>query len=216
MHLDNVGAVILAGGRATRMGGEDKGLVCLKGKPLVCRAAEKLMPVCAHVVVSANRNLAAYRALGLTVVTDSLENFPGPLAGWLSAMDALTTDYVVSIPCDVPFFPADMVEKLYAALVARPDKACAAVRAGGFPQPTAAMMRRTAAVRSLSTLQRGSTACGGGLRARAASGLILGICKPLPTSIRQRNLRPRINFLCKRCGRNTTLGKEGEKRKSGP
>ena len=125
MHLDNVGAVILAGGRATRMGGEDKGLVCLKGKPLVCRAAEKLMPVCAHVVVSANRNLAAYRALGLTVVTDSLENFPGPLAGWLSAMDALTTDYVVSIPCDVPFFPADMVEKLYAALVARPDKACA-------------------------------------------------------------------------------------------
>lgn len=104
MHLDNVGAVILAGGRATRMGGEDKGLVCLKGKPLVCRAAEKLMPVCAHVVVSANRNLAAYRALGLTVVTDSLENFPGPLAGWLSAMDALTTDYVVSIPCDVPFF----------------------------------------------------------------------------------------------------------------
>lgn len=144
MHLDNVGAVILAGGRATRMGGEDKGLVCLKGKPLVCRAAEKLMPVCARVVVSANRNLAAYRALGLTVVTDSLENFPGPLAGWHSAMDALTTDYVVSIPCDVPFFPADMVEKLYAALVARPDQACAAVRAGGFPQPTAAMMRRTA------------------------------------------------------------------------
>ncbi|WP_176220448.1 NTP transferase domain-containing protein, partial [Cronobacter sakazakii] len=79
--LSAITGVVLAGGRATRMGGKNKGLVMLNGKALWKYVAERLAAQVAHVAVSANRDLEAYRASGYPVITDTLPDFPGPLAG---------------------------------------------------------------------------------------------------------------------------------------
>lgn len=112
---DDITGLVLAGGRATRMGGLDKGLVAFGGRPLIERAIERLRPQVAAVMISANRNLDRYRALGLPVLLDAeegLEPFPGPLAGMLAGLRALKTRWLAVVPCDAPFLPTDLVAHL--------------------------------------------------------------------------------------------------------
>jgi molybdopterin-guanine dinucleotide biosynthesis protein A len=104
-----VSAVILAGGQGRRFGGEDKGLVMLAGRPLVLWAARRLSSQAAEVLVNANRNLARYGALGHTVVPDCLPGFHGPLVGLLSAARTAQQEWLLTVPCDVPFLPLTLV-----------------------------------------------------------------------------------------------------------
>lgn len=115
---DDITAVILAGGKARRMGGEDKGLITLNGRPLVDYLIESLQTQAAHVLINANRNHERYAAFGLPVVADILDDYLGPLAGMASGMQASTTAYIVTAPCDSPLLPEALVERLAQALQA--------------------------------------------------------------------------------------------------
>ena len=105
--------VVLAGGRGRRMGGRDKGLLPLRGLPLAALALEALRPQVRHLLISANRNLEQYSALGVRVVTDSIPGFQGPLAGMLTGLRAANTDWVLFVPCDAAHLPGDLASRLY-------------------------------------------------------------------------------------------------------
>lgn len=108
--------VILAGGRAERMGGQDKGLLYLAGRPLAAHALAAMRPQVEALVINANRNLDAYRSLGCPVVSDSVGEFFGPLAGMLAALEFAETPYLLTVPCDSPLIPEDYARRMLTAL----------------------------------------------------------------------------------------------------
>ncbi|MES9812878.1 MAG: molybdenum cofactor guanylyltransferase MobA [Candidatus Thiodiazotropha sp.] len=110
-----VTAVILAGGRGRRMDGEDKGLIELNGRPLVQHVISAIQPQVAAILINANRNRERYAAFGYPVIADSLLDYQGPLAGFIAAMQALATEDMLTLPCDGPLVPPDLVERLYEA-----------------------------------------------------------------------------------------------------
>jgi molybdopterin-guanine dinucleotide biosynthesis protein A len=107
-----VTGVVLAGGKASRMGGQDKGLMLLDGKPLWQHVSDRLHPQVSSMVISANRNLNTYQESGLPVISDTLSDFPGPLAGMLSVMQQLPDEWFLFCPCDTPFIPVDLFARL--------------------------------------------------------------------------------------------------------
>ena len=127
MPAEQVAAVVLAGGQGRRMGGADKGLVDYRGRPLLEWVLDALTPQVDEVVISANRNIERYAAYGHRVLPDTLPGFPGPLAGVLAALDAVSTDWLLVAPCDTPHLPADLAARLLAA--ARRENAVLAVAA---------------------------------------------------------------------------------------
>ena len=132
---DDITGLILCGGRGSRMGGADKGLQNFKGLPLAMNALLRLSTQVGHVMINANRNLAAYESMGVPVWPDSMGEFPGPLGGWLAGLEHCETPYMVTVPCDTPNFPADLVARLAAALVAEDaDIAMAATLENGAVQ----------------------------------------------------------------------------------
>ena len=112
----SISAVILAGGQAKRMGGVDKGLQTLHGKPLFQFIYDRLHSQVEHISVNANRNQAIYATAGLPVFGDKIEGFQGPLSGILTALERSETDFVLFVPCDSPFFPDNLLEKLKSAV----------------------------------------------------------------------------------------------------
>ncbi len=118
--LSDITAVILAGGRGSRMGGVDKGLQSFRGTPLALHAALRLQlqqggPL-GEVLINANRNLSAYESFGVPVWPDGLADYAGPLAGFLTGLEHCDTPYLATIPCDTPLFPLDLVRRLAQAL----------------------------------------------------------------------------------------------------
>lgn len=113
-----VTAVILAGGLARRFRGEDKGLIQLGQRPLTAWVVERLHGHVAEVLVNANRNLADYAALGHTVVADHLPGNLGPLAGLLAAARTAQQEWLLTVPCDIPFLPLDLATRLHAQALA--------------------------------------------------------------------------------------------------
>jgi len=113
----SVGAIILAGGLARRMGGVDKGLVKIAGKPMVQYALDVVTPLVQTVVINANRSIEQYQHFGVPVITDILTGHQGPLAGLSAGMSALKCDYVVMCPCDSPFLQSELVHALITACV---------------------------------------------------------------------------------------------------
>lgn len=105
---------ILAGGRGLRMGGADKGLVLHEGRALVAHMIERLQPQVRAIVISANRNVDRYSAFGHPVCTDADEGFLGPLAGIARLLGEIDTDFLVTVPCDSPNCPDDLVQRLLA------------------------------------------------------------------------------------------------------
>lgn len=99
------------------MGGEDKGLIMLNGRTMVEHVVSRLRPQVGNLLISANRNQERYAALGFTVVPDLLADYQGPLAGMAAALQAATTPYVVTVPCDSPLIGNDVVARLRQALV---------------------------------------------------------------------------------------------------
>ena len=113
---EDITGVILAGGRGQRMGGADKGLQNFNGVPLALHTLLRLSPQVGEVMINANRNLAAYEAFGVPVWPDALADYAGPLAGFLTGLEQCETPYLVTVPCDTPLFPADLVVRLADAL----------------------------------------------------------------------------------------------------
>ena len=109
---ERVAAVILAGGQGSRMGGADKGQITYRGRPLVEWVLDALGAQAGELVISANRNLDAYATYGHRVVSDTLPDFQGPLAGVLAAMQAVNARWLVVVPCDTPHLPLDLVARL--------------------------------------------------------------------------------------------------------
>ena len=143
---DDITGLILAGGRGSRMGGVDKGLQNHQGLPLAMHALMRLEPQVGHIMINANRNLGAYDAFGVPVWPDALPDYPGPLAGFLAGLERCETPYLVTVPCDTPNFPADLVQRLGSELVARDAEiAMAATRTvdGVQVQPVFCLMKAT-------------------------------------------------------------------------
>jgi len=112
----DITGVILAGGRGSRMGGVDKGLAVLAGRPMVSYVIDALRPQVGALLINANRNEAEYARLGLQVIRDPVEGFAGPLAGMAAALGAARTPYVATAPCDSPLVAGDLVQRLGEAL----------------------------------------------------------------------------------------------------
>ena len=111
LKAGDITAVILAGGKGRRMGGEDKGLLEFDGQPLVARLIASLEKQGVRIVINANRNREIYEGFGVPVITDRLEEFQGPLAGFASALHAVDSGFILTLPCDGPLLADDYVER---------------------------------------------------------------------------------------------------------
>jgi len=137
----DVTGVVLAGGQGRRMGGVDKGLVELAGAPMVAHVLARLAPQVGAVLINANQNLDRYRALGPPVVPDAVGGFAGPLAGLHAGLTGASGELVVTVPCDSPFLPFDLVARLRAALE-REGAQLAVAKTFDQPHPVFALVRR--------------------------------------------------------------------------
>jgi len=114
--VTSVTGVVLAGGLGRRMGNVDKGLQLLEGRPLTSWVLQRLAPQVGEVLINANRNRGAYAAFGHRVIEDRIAGFAGPLAGMHRALSEATHALIISVPCDTPFLPEDLVARLAAPL----------------------------------------------------------------------------------------------------
>lgn len=129
IQTSDITGIILAGGRGSRMGGADKGLQNFNGIPLALHTLMRLSPQVGQMMVNANRNLSVYESFGAPVWPDAMADYPGPLAGFLTGLERCETPYLVTVPCDTPLFPEDLVARLAQALDAQhADIAMAAAR----------------------------------------------------------------------------------------
>jgi len=119
LDKNQITGLVLAGGRGSRMGGADKGLQNFHGMPLALYTLMRLGPQVGELMVNANRNLSAYEAFGAPVWPDVLADYAGPLAGFLTGLERCETPLLVTVPCDTPLFPTDLVERLAQALEAQ-------------------------------------------------------------------------------------------------
>ncbi|MBI3547346.1 MAG: molybdenum cofactor guanylyltransferase [Gammaproteobacteria bacterium] len=162
----DITGVILAGGRGQRLGGVDKGLMLLHGRPLIEYVLEALRPQVAEMMISANRHRERYAAYALPVVADETGDYAGPLAGMLSALSAAPTPYILTVACDTPSPPADLAARLAAACTAE-TAACVAIAAGRV-QPVFALLRCTSAENLRDYLAAGGREVGDWLRRQNA------------------------------------------------
>jgi molybdopterin-guanine dinucleotide biosynthesis protein A len=150
---DEVTGLILAGGRGSRMGGVDKGLQPFQGAPLAMHTLLRLAPQAGHLIVNANRNLAAYESFGVPVVVDAVNDFAGPLAGMLAGLQQCETPFMVTAPCDSPLLPNDLVARLAKALVTEDAEIAMAATSeadGRVQNHPVFMLMRTSVLPSLS------------------------------------------------------------------
>lgn len=150
----DITAVILAGGRGSRMGGKDKGLVEINNMPLIEHVLSLVSSQAGQLIINANRNIEQYQRYGFPVVNDTMADYQGPLAGFASTMAAATTDYIVTIPCDSPLLPADLVQRLVRALISE-DAELSVAFDGQRLQPVFALIQVSLLPSLLGFLQRG-------------------------------------------------------------
>ncbi|MDP2065617.1 MAG: molybdenum cofactor guanylyltransferase MobA [Burkholderiaceae bacterium] len=116
IDIQDITGIVLAGGRGSRMGGVDKGMQNFNGIPLALHTLLRLQMQVGSVMINANRNLAAYEAFGVPVWPDTLSDYAGPLAGFLTGLERCETPYLLTAPCDTPLFPLDMAARLAEAM----------------------------------------------------------------------------------------------------
>jgi molybdenum cofactor guanylyltransferase len=134
MELNDVTGLILAGGRGSRMGSVDKGLQSFRGKPMAKHAIERLSPQVGSVMINANQNLDVYKGFGVPVYPDEIQGFAGPLAGLQTGLLHCKSPFLMTVPCDSPFFPLDLVSEMGAALSAQDGDLAVAVTGHGEQQ----------------------------------------------------------------------------------
>jgi molybdopterin-guanine dinucleotide biosynthesis protein A len=137
---EKISGVILAGGQGRRMGGVDKGLQPLRGRPMIEWVLDSLAPQVDELIINANQNTDRYAAYGHRVIGDEVSGFAGPLAGLHAGMKSAAHRLVVTVPCDSPFLPADLVSRLGNALE---DKDIAVAKTGERTHPVFALVRRS-------------------------------------------------------------------------
>jgi molybdopterin-guanine dinucleotide biosynthesis protein A len=137
--MTGVSGIVLAGGQGRRMGGVDKGLQLLRGKPMIEWVLARLAPQVAEIIINANQNLEIYGKYGQRVVPDEITGFAGPLAGLHAGLKAAREALVVTVPCDSPFLPEDLVARLSSSLK---DHDLAVAKTGDQPHPVFALMKR--------------------------------------------------------------------------
>ncbi len=133
--------LILAGGMGRRMGRRDKGLQLFRGKSMVEWSIERLKPQVDNLIINANQNAESYAAFGYPVVADEIQGFAGPLAGLHAGLLECATPLLVTVPCDSPFLPLDLVPRLRAALEAN-NAELAVAKTGDQPHPVFSLVRR--------------------------------------------------------------------------
>ncbi len=111
-----VSAIILAGGRATRMGGIEKGLVLLQNQPLIAHVIDRLTPQVDKILINANRELKQYAAFNLPILQDENPDYIGPLAGFSLGLQHCQHDHLLTVPCDSPLLPLDLTQRLLDAI----------------------------------------------------------------------------------------------------
>ena len=137
-----ISTIILAGGRATRMGCVDKGLISLKNKPLIQHVISRLQPQTNEILINANREIAQYEAFGLPVLQDENAEFLGPLAGICLGLKHAKHEFVLSVPCDSPLLPLDLAARLYNGMLeSLADIAVAS--SGGDVHPVFCLMKKS-------------------------------------------------------------------------
>lgn len=137
---ERITGLVLAGGLGRRMGGVDKGLSLLDGEPLVEHIIRRLAPQVGQLIINANQNHDIYAGFGYPVVGDRIEGHAGPLAGLEAGLAACTTPYLLTVPCDSPFLPADLVSRLAACLTAH-KASIAVARTGEQLHPVFSLIR---------------------------------------------------------------------------
>lgn len=156
---EKISAVILAGGEAKRMGGNDKGLLPLLGKPLVAWVLERIQPQADEIMISANRNLAQYQSFGYPVLTDEVSGFAGPLAGLARALAEASHPLVLCVPCDTPLLPDNLAARLKQALLEQ-DAQIAVAATTEHSHNTVCLCRRDLLPGLLDYLQQGGRRVG--------------------------------------------------------
>jgi molybdopterin-guanine dinucleotide biosynthesis protein A len=154
MTAHEITGLVLAGGLGRRMGGVDKGLQIFRGKPLVAWVIERLRPQVDSVIINANNNLDAYRGFGHEVVADEIAGFAGPLAGLHAGLRHTESPLLVSVPCDSPLLPSDLVARLKTALEHEAAD-LAVARTGDQPHPVFALCRHYVLPSLQAFLERG-------------------------------------------------------------
>jgi molybdopterin-guanine dinucleotide biosynthesis protein A len=115
--MTEINGVILAGGKATRMMGMDKGLVLLNGRPLIQHVIDRFKPQVNKLVINANRHKDQYAGFGFPVVADHNSDFSGPLSGMLAGLKISQTEYTAFVPCDAPLLPTGLVSQLHQSII---------------------------------------------------------------------------------------------------
>jgi len=140
--MSGVTGIVLAGGQGRRMGGVDKGLQLLHGKPMVAHVIARLAPQVDEILINANQNHETYAGFGFRLVPDAIGGFAGPLAGLHAGLCAATRPLVLTVPCDSPFLPADLCSRMKGELR---ENDLAVAKTAEQPHPVFALVR--AAVR---------------------------------------------------------------------
>ena len=141
-HSSPVTGIVLAGGQCRRMGGVDKGLQPLRGRPMVAWVIERFAPQVDEILINANQNLERYGALGHRVIPDEIRGYAGPLAGLHRGLTETAHDLVATVPCDSPFLPNDLVARLRTALEQKQSE-IAVARTGDQPHPVFCLCRKS-------------------------------------------------------------------------
>ena len=186
--VQQITGLLLAGGQGNRMGGLDKGLQLLQGEPLALHVMRRLSPQVGTLLVSANRHLDDYRQLGCDVIADELQGYQGPLAGIHAGLVHCATPWLLAAPCDSPFLPPDLGQRLAAAVIAHDaDLACAVTGTGDMQRahPVCALMR--AALRDDLARYLAS----GGRKVREWQAGVKAVPVPFPDEQAFRNLNTR-------------------------
>jgi molybdenum cofactor guanylyltransferase len=159
----DITGLILAGGRGSRMGGIDKGMQPFQGVPLAQHALQRLAPQVGRLMINANRSVDGYRAMGVPVWGDEVADFPGPLAGMLAGLKHCETPYLLTVPCDSPFFPVDLATRLGLGLMENGADIATAYTPDGekwFPQPVFCLMKSSLQESLRSFIRRGERKTG--------------------------------------------------------
>lgn len=135
-----IDAVILAGGMARRMGGNDKGLVELLDQPMIKHAIDRIKPQVKEIMINANRNQSRYADFGYSVFSDEDSGYLGPLAGMITAMGKTQADYLLVVPCDCPLLPLDLVERMLTQIESE-DAELAVASDGKREQPVVLLLK---------------------------------------------------------------------------
>jgi len=156
---NNVNALILAGGRSSRMQFQDKGLMRLNNKPMVAQIVQRLKPQVKEILISANNNLDVYQEYSECVLEDEFDDFRGPIAGICEGLKTTSTDFLLVVPCDGPRLPMDLARRMLASCL-KEGSLLATVHDGQFKQPTYSLIHKSLLANAKDFLIRGERKLG--------------------------------------------------------